>query len=256
MTLDETQPLTQAAIEKGLLSLGLGRGDAVEIHSSLSSFGPVAGGAAAVIAALMAVVGQAGALVMSAYPVSPAVPLTAAEQARGITWKVRKLAADSTEKTGMGIIADTFRQRPDVVCGSGLHRVCAWGRNAQKHSQGYQHLLDLNGWALLLGVSIHSCSSMHLAERETLPPAIERIWQIPDDIRRDYPTDKWAVGYGSTPHDAWMIVWAEAERRGLIRQGQIGQAECLLFRAKAVVAIYEDMRHNDPYGLFGVSPEI
>jgi len=34
-------PVTQRDIEDGLQKLGLGRGDAVEVHSSLSSFGIV-----------------------------------------------------------------------------------------------------------------------------------------------------------------------------------------------------------------------
>ena len=38
-------PLTQKDIEVGLRQLGLGRGDAVEVHSSLSSFGWVGGDA-------------------------------------------------------------------------------------------------------------------------------------------------------------------------------------------------------------------
>jgi hypothetical protein len=91
---------------------------------SNTSFG---GGGATVIAALMHVVGEDGTLVMSAYPVSPAVPLTGAEVARGITWKVRRLEPGSLEKTGMGRVADECSRRPDVVCGEGLHRVCAWG---------------------------------------------------------------------------------------------------------------------------------
>lgn len=250
-----SKPLTQEDIEIGLRTLGLGRGDVVEVHSSLSSFGHVEGGAKTVIAALMQVVGQDGALVMSAYPVSPAIPLAAEEQSRGITWKVRKLAENADEKTGMGAIVDAFQQRPDVIGGQGLHRVCAWGRDAQLHSHGYEHLLDLNGWTLLLGVNIHRSSSMHIAEKNVpIPEKIRRIFVVPDDIRHDYPDDEWSIGYGSAPNDAWLMVWAEAERRGLIRKNQIGQAECTLFRAKSVVEIYEGMRRNDPFGLYGVDP--
>ncbi len=42
--------VTRLAIEDGLRALGLARGDAAEVHSSLSSFGWVEGGAAAVAA--------------------------------------------------------------------------------------------------------------------------------------------------------------------------------------------------------------
>jgi aminoglycoside N3'-acetyltransferase len=64
-TKEASEPVTQAMIESGLQQLGLRRGDAVEVHSSLSHFGEVAGGASTVIAALINTVGEDGALVMS-----------------------------------------------------------------------------------------------------------------------------------------------------------------------------------------------
>jgi aminoglycoside N3'-acetyltransferase len=244
--------VTQNEIEEGLRGLGLRRGDAVEVHSSLSSFGWVEGGATTVIEALMNVVGKEGALVMSAYPVSPPVPLTEEEKARGITWKVRILTFDSDEKTGLGIVVDTFRKHPDVVCGTEFFRGCAWGRDAHLHCQNYHHLLKIDGWTLLLGVGIDRCSSMHIAEDVPIPEEIARRFDIPTDILRDYPPDRWGIGYGSTPDDPWAKVWAEAQRRGLIRSRTIGQAECKLFKAKAMVSIYEEMRRTDPLALFGV----
>jgi len=248
-------PLTQSALEDGLRQLGLRPGAVVEVHSALSSFGPVMGGASTVIAALMAVVGQEGTLVMSAYPVSPALPLTEDEQARGITWKVRRLAPDSLEKTGMGRITDEFSHRPDVRRGDGLHRVCAWGQQANWHSQGYQHLLEADGWALLLGVGIDRCSSMYQAETAGFPRQIARLFEIPDDVRRDYPSDRWGIGYGSTPNSPWEAVWHEADRQGLIQRQTIGQAECSLFKANALVSLYKERLRMDPYTLFGIEPE-
>lgn len=247
-----TDTLTQTDIEQALRALGLGLGDAVEVHSSLSRMGRVAGGAATVIAALQQVVGQAGAIVMSAYPVSLPIPLKEEEQARGITWKVRILPPDSDEPTGMGAVADLFCRLPGTVTGQGLHRVCAWGREAGRHSQGYQHLRSIDGWVLLIGVGIYRCSSLHLAEQVPIPPEISACWRLPPDIRRDYPSDLWDVGYGGTPGDAWGAVQAEADRRGWIRHGRVGAAECMLFRANDLVSLYEDMRRTDPFGLFGV----
>ena len=120
---------------------------AVEIHSSLSAFGAIDGGAETVIDALMNVVGPEGALVMPAFPYSCPEPISDAEAARGIILKLRLLTPDTSERTGMGVIADSFRQRPDVVTGPGFHRVCAWGNEVDKHSQSFQHLLDIGGWA-------------------------------------------------------------------------------------------------------------
>jgi aminoglycoside 3-N-acetyltransferase len=41
--------VTQPMLEAGLRALGLGLGDAIEVHSSLSAFGWVDGGAATII---------------------------------------------------------------------------------------------------------------------------------------------------------------------------------------------------------------
>jgi len=38
----------------------------------------------------------------------------------------------------------------------------------------------------------------------------------------------------------------------LIKRHRIGRAECMLFKAKAVVGIYEEALRADPFDLFGV----
>ena len=248
------QILTRTDVETGLRTLGLADGMAIEVHSSLSAFGTVDGGAETVIDALMNVIGPDGALVMPAFPYSPPQPLSDEDQARGIVLKLRLLTPDASERTGMGVIADTFRRRPDVVTGPGFHRTCAWGKDVDKHSQSFQHLLDIDGWALLLGVDIHSLSTMHYAEHRAggVPAGITACFAAGADLKVDYPPDKWYVEVGSTPEDGWGKIQAEAFRRGLIRQRLIGSARCLLFRAAAVTAIFEEALRADPYGLFGV----
>src|ERR1044071_3811587 len=123
--------LTQKEIVDDLKRLGLGRGAAVEVHSSLSSMGFVEGGASTVINALIEVVGEGGAIVMSAYLVTPLIPLTDEEKLKGITAKVRMLDESANCQTGMGVIVDTFCRLPDTHLGKGIHRVCAWGQDAQ-----------------------------------------------------------------------------------------------------------------------------
>jgi aminoglycoside N3'-acetyltransferase len=244
---------TRADIEAGLRRLGLRPGDIVEVHSSLSRFGHVQGGAGTVVDALMAVVGREGTLVMSAFPVSKSLPVSDEERAMGIRAIVRLFGEEYTGPTGMGVIADEFRSRPDTVLGRGIHRVCAWGHEAPVYAaRGYDYLRERDGYALLLGVDIHCCSSMHGAEAAGLPPPeVEACWEAPDDIRRRYPADV-SIHYGATPKDGWGWVQDEAERRGLVIRGTIGCAECLLFRARAVVDIYARALRTDPYGLFGV----
>lgn len=254
--------LTQKDIMDGLKRLGLEQGMAVEVHSSLSSLGYVERGASTVIMALIEVVGEQGAIVMPADLISPLLPLTEEDKILGIVAKVRMLDENADEKSGMGVIADTFRHWPDTCLGKGVHRVCAWGRDAERYSQErYEYLLSVDGWALLIGVDIHRCSSMHIAEEKVkVPQEIRDYFRLPDAIQqeldRSYPGPEWFVIHGDpdTPvtEDAWDRVVQEADRRGLIRRGKIGQADCMLFKAKVVVGIYEDFRRTDPFKLFGI----
>ncbi len=161
-------PVTYHDIIGGLQQLGVVPGAMVEVHSSLSAFGWVEDGAPTVITALMDVLTPDGTIIMSAYPVSPAVPLTDEDHDCGVTWKVRKLSLDSSD-----------RQRPDVAYGSDFFRTSAWGRDAEWHCTGYDGLLAVDGWCLLLGVGIDRCSSMHAAEYVPLPSDITACWAIP-----------------------------------------------------------------------------
>ena len=249
--------LTQKEIVDDLKRLGLEQGAAVEVHSSLSSMGFVGGGAQTVINALMDVVGQDGAIVMSAYLVTPLLPLTEEEKRKGITAKVRKLDENANCKTGMGIIVDTFCKLQNTYLGKGINRVCAWGQNATLHSQGYEYLLSIDGWVLLIGVDIHRCSCMHTAEDKVeWPKEILEYVELPEEIQRQYPKSDWYVEYQDPdkplPEDAWGKIQNEAERRGLIRRGYIGKAESMLFKAKPVVDIYEEFLRTDPFELFGI----
>jgi aminoglycoside 3-N-acetyltransferase len=251
------QPFTQKDIIDNLKRLGLERGAAVEVHSSLSRMGFVKGGASTVINALMDVVGEEGAIVMSAYPVTLPLPLTEEEKKKGILAKVRLLDENADCKTGMGVIADTFSILQGTILGKGGHRVCAWGRDAELHSRGYEYLLSVDGWVLLIGVDINRCSCMHTAEDKVgLPEELIAHFQLPEEIQRQYPKDEWYVQYSDPqkplPVDAWGKVQLEADTRGLIRKGTIGKAECMLFKGRSVVDIYEVYLRTDPFELFGV----
>ena len=59
--------MTKANIKTGLTSLGLKNGGTVGVHSSLSSFGHVEGGAETVIDALLETAGHQGNIVMSTH---------------------------------------------------------------------------------------------------------------------------------------------------------------------------------------------
>ena len=248
--------ITKTDLIKGFLQLGLKAGSCVEVHSSLSSFGYVEGGAESVIAALISVVGEEGSIIMSGYPVSREIPLTEEDRDRGIEWKVRILDPDSDERSGMGVIVDTFKKREDVVCGATGPIVCAWGKDKELLQEGYEELIEKDGYVLLLGVEVHRVSSMHLADKIPLPKEFEEYTdEISTDILKNYPSDQWSIGLRSKkPHDdVWQKVFDRADQEGLIQHRQIGQAICYLFKARDLVEMLSDWRRDDPYGLFGVN---
>jgi aminoglycoside 3-N-acetyltransferase len=247
----ELPSITQEQIENGLRNLGLSTGDAVEVHSSLSSLGNVIGGADTVIDALMNIVSKNGSIIMSAYPTSKPLPLSEEEKMQGIHAKVEIYDENYDGPTGMGIIVDKFKKRQGIIIGKGIHRVCAWGNNADLHSQGYNYLIEIGGKVLLIGVGIHRCSSMHQAEKNGLPEEVKKYFTVPENIRNKYPSN-YFIDYGDTPENGWDKIMLLAEQRGLIKKEKIGSAVCMLFRARDVVGIYETLLRTDPLGLFGI----
>ena len=243
--------LTFDQILHDLRVLPIHPGDVLEVHSSLSSLGWVAGGADTVVDALMAAVGPQGVLVMPAFPISRTLSVSESDRARGVQAKVRRLPDDWTGPTGMGAIADAFARRPNTVRGVGLHRVAAWGYDAQRHRDGLTYLLSNGGKALLLGVGIYRFTGMHYAEHVGIPPEVSAYYELPSEVQALYPPDMLVFG-GEPPEPGWSKVLAAAEQRGMVTRGRVGAAETLLLAAGQVVALYEQALRDDPYGLLGV----
>lgn len=123
--------LNKQDLINGFCKAGINKGDEIEVHSSLSSFGYVDGGAENVISALKEAVGDNGSIFMPALRLSPELPLTEEDKKAGITSKIKILPENRTH-SAMGIIADTFRMMPDTVTGDGIFAVSGWGRNANE----------------------------------------------------------------------------------------------------------------------------
>lgn len=123
--------LNKQDLINGFCKAGINKGDEIEVHSSLSSFGYVDGGAETVISALKEAVGDNGSIFMPALRLSPELPLTEEDKKAGITSKI-KILPENRMHSAMGIIADTFRMMPDTVTGDGIFAVSGWGRNANE----------------------------------------------------------------------------------------------------------------------------
>lgn len=177
--------VTKEDIKKGLHELGLRNRDILGVHSSLSSFGYVEGGAEAVIDALLETVGREGSIVMPTYSNNRRdVEPTSEEIELDITSKTEILPYNpEINSCWTGRIPDTFWRRKKAVRGSHpTHSLSAIGPKANELVQGWEKLLESDGYILLLGVNLSCCSSMHLAE--------ERV-QLPQHIlQRLEPSEK------------------------------------------------------------------
>lgn len=243
--------MTKEMLIAGLKEAGVQEGMSLEVHGSLSSFGHVDGGAETVIEALMACVGAQGSIFMPALRFSPALPLTADDAAMGVTTKIRILPEDAP-RTAMGLIADTFRQRPDVIMGSGVIRTAGCGRHAAEAARGgLDYVIHHGGKALLLGVDIYKLTAMHYVE-DILPQAVTDLFAPTAEMNRKYPPEEWLIEAGEPPVKPWYTIERMARERGLIREGFIGSCRYMFFDVRDVVSIYRHELETNPLKLYGL----
>ncbi len=242
--------VTKSQIIAGLRDLGIKEEMELEVHSSLSSFGIVDGGAKTVIDVLKEVLGQNGSIFMPALRLSPELPLSETDKKLGIFRKIKVLSPDNT-RSAMGIIADTFRIMPDVYTGNGVFRISAWGKRAKMSERGLDYLISNGGKALLLGVDIYKLTAMHYVE-DLLPQKIRDIFKPSDEVNKIYPPEDWFIEMGEPPVKPWYTIQEMAYKKGLIKTGVIGNCKCMFFDIWDVVGIYERELRENPYKLYGI----
>jgi len=188
--------VTRETIVQGLRRLGLEGGDVVMVHSSLSRFGRVDGGAEAVIEALHEAVSPGGTVVMSALTITPAFVEAHVRAAReGHIDRAHRVFDVAETPTWAGRVAETFRLRPDVVRSwHPSHSVTAAGPLAEELVAGH-HLAAAcgrdspyeritrrdDGRILLLGTSHEVNTTMHGFEELAGVPYVEHpeVCRIP-----------------------------------------------------------------------------
>lgn len=261
-------PITRQRLVQDLNRIGLGNGNNVVVHSSLSRIGWVVGGPVTIINALMDVVTESGTLVMPTHTsgnsepthwVAPPVPES--------WWSIIRAEMPAyqpsvTPADSVGIMPEIFRKFPDV------HRsnhpqasVAAWGRHAQEvvkthrlemtfgFDSPWDRLYDLDAKVLLFGVDHSSNTSLHLAEvRAALPDqptelqgaAIyedgERVWKSWTEIQYYF--------------EDFLQIGQAFEKAIGYEPAKIGQAESRLLSMRAIVDFAVDwMKENRKYQL-------
>jgi len=240
--------ITKEVIVKELRNMGIMEGMELEVHSSLSSFGYVAGGAITIIDALKETVTEKGSIFMPALRLSEDLPLDETDIKNGLIKKI-KILAENEQKSRCGVVADVFRTMPDTKQQDGIFAISAWGKNADKVSNGLEYIIDNQGKALLMGVDIYSLTAMHYVE-EYLPDEILKKFKS-DDIDRIYPSDQWLVETGKLPK-AWYKIQNMAKKEGLIKEHKVGMCNCMYFDVASVINIYKEELINNPFRLYEI----
>jgi aminoglycoside 3-N-acetyltransferase len=187
MTAPADQIVTADGIKSGLIALGL-EGVAVEVHSSLSSFGYVDGGAETVVRALLDVCATVLAPTYSSIGrTSP--PKDDRPKQNGCDYEYfdsilptkditpfdpEAFGVDSQIDRDMGIIPKTMLQTPGTI--RSKHPSVSWAANGRA-AASYVHphppddpsrplkkLVEANGYVLMLGVPLSECTALHVAE--------------------------------------------------------------------------------------------
>lgn len=181
--MEKRKLVTPEDIRTALKDAGVQKGQAIMVHTSLSSLGYVCGGAQSVIEALIESVGDEGTIMM------PTQSWKNLDPAAGVYWQepeewwsaIRESipAYDKriTPTNTMGAVSEMFRQWPGTLRSDHPARsVAAWGRYAQYLTENHDlsdifgdsspigRLYKLDGYVLLIGVGYDKNTSFHLAD--------------------------------------------------------------------------------------------
>ena len=242
--------VTGQDILAGLRDVGLGAGDVVMVHSSLSGLGYVAGGAGTVIDALLEAVGAQGTVVV------PTFTWERYHQRHGFTFDV----AGASVVDEVGLIPETFRQRPAAVRSRHVcHSVAAIGPDARLvmgagvrsfgPGSSFDALYQLDAWVLLLGVGFTACTALHM---------VEEYRQVPYRSYRDFGDCQILLPDGTTEpsraveylkHEGYQNDFGKMDavlaRAGVLRTGRIGAAEVTGVRIRDLFDVTMTLLRDD-----------
>ena len=234
----------------GLRRLGLLEGDLVMVHSSLSSFGTLAGGADAVIDALLSVVGAKGTVLVPTFGCGDAV-----------------FDARSSE-TGLGAIPQVFWKRSEAIRSRHpLASVAAIGPDAVEllrdhekaetaHAEGtpYYQLYEKRGKILLLGVDQDRNTFLHTAEAMARLPYLRTATARYMDESGTVHEGSWS--YFPGPHRKFIGLQGELERAGLVRKTRIGSCVAQVIECRPLLDTLLPLLEEDPGLILSSNPRL
>lgn len=248
-------PVTGAQLRAELGALGIGPGDLLMVHASLSALGWVSGGAQAVVEALLAAVGPGGTLVMPAQSADNTDPMHwSAPPVPDAWWPVIRETMPAydprtTPTRAMGRIAELFRTWPGTL--RSAHPSCSFAALGPLAADilgdhpledplgagsplGALHARDAK--VLLIGVGFDRCTMLHLAEDLAFPDREMQDEGASVLVDGDRRWVRFRVPR-LMDSDAFLPVGAAAEADGIAAIGLLGSAPAVLVRAQPLVGL-------------------
>lgn len=236
---DESSPyVTSSDIVRVLYELGVTRDALVYVHSSLSAFGHVDGGADAVVDALLAAVGPSGTV---------AVPTFTWGRNHDKPVVVFDVANDPSE---VGKVTEAFRLRPEAVRNEHVcHSTAAIGPLAFDLMGDSVHpfagdaslyrCYEHDAWYLLMGCGFGSATALH---------TVEEFMRVPYRRYRDFRGSR-VIRVDGTEVDSRAVEFLRREgfandfekmdavcaQAGMLRRTRVGNAVLTLARIRDVI---------------------
>jgi len=240
--------VTKQDIIDGLKELGLKAGDTAVVHSSLSAFGKVEGGARTVVDALLEVLGPKGTLAVPTFNFEPGV-----------------FDSDQTPSL-VGKITEAVRRRPGAIRSKHpTHSVTAIGPLAQVITEGHDKvnpfgrgsalfkLLQANGKVLQLGANQTTCSMVHVAEEIVGVPFLDRQRNVGIKLPDGRVIRKWIRRPGCS--QGFNVLDEPLRQRGQLMETLIGKCRARLMTARDLVQAAVEMLQADPESLLCTRPD-
>ena len=240
--------VTQHDIVAAIRSLGVTPGDLLIAHTSLSSFGHVAGGARTVAEALIESVSPEG---------TAFVP----------TFNYGSLPYDpKTTPSLTGAVTDAFWRLPGAVRSAHpTHAFAGFGPAAAEVLEGHDkvptlgrgsplwRLWERNAWVLLAGCDHRANSMIHVAEEAAEAPYLDRTRVAHVLGSGNKVTDVTVRRPGCS--SAFNIVDGPLRRANNVREGKAGRSRLTLVRSAAVVAVAMELLRRDSAALLCIRPD-
>jgi aminoglycoside 3-N-acetyltransferase len=251
--------VTRADVVDGLRQLGLDRASEVIVHSSLSSFGYVDGGAEAVCSALAEVCGTvlmpAGTWDLTGIPAPPGLVRSDNAYWNATDWDDfdKRLSQATSFRTDLpvdrwlGRIPDVFRRISwPLRTAHPLFAYQAAGPAAERLLEAQRPdwplgpIEALDGDVLLLGVTHTSNTTIHLAEQHLGRSLFYRYAKSADGLWVELP---------NVPGESHRFDDIEPVLRSATKEVQIGQARVRRIPKEAVLAATRQLILDDPAAL-------